>query len=80
MLYLAGHHGLLYAFLLEGFDEARELAEREPVDGDALVGGGALVHLGVGLFADGSNHYVEVLRACRVEEEKGKAPVAGDEA
>ena len=39
VLHLSGHDGVLDALLLEGFDEARQLAEREPVDGDAFVGG-----------------------------------------
>ena len=32
VLYLAGHHGCGHAFLVEGLDEPRKLAERKPVN------------------------------------------------
>jgi len=77
---LAGHDGSGDAFGLEGFDETGEFAEGEPVDVDVGVGGGAGVDLGVGFFFDGGDDYGEVVSARGVEEEKGEASVAGDEA
>jgi len=38
------------------------------------------VDLGVGFLADGGDGDGETLRPCRVEEQKRKAAVAGDEA
>ena len=80
MLHLAGHHGLLHALLVKDLDEPRQLAQREPVDDDALVVGRAAVDLRVGFFADGGNHYGKALRPRRVEQQEGKAAIAGDEA
>jgi len=50
------------------------------VDGDATVGGSAQVDLGVGLLADGRDDDRKPLRPRRVQQEKGKTPVAGNEA
>ena len=47
VLDLAGHDGSSDAFGLEGFDEAGELAQGEPVDVDVGVGCGAGVDFGV---------------------------------
>jgi len=80
VLDLAGHDGAGDAFGLEGFDEAGEFAEGEPVDVDVRVGGGAGVHIGVGLFLDGGNDYGEAVGSCCVEQEEGEAAVAGDQA
>ena len=80
VLDLAGHDGSGDAFGLEGFDEAGEFAEGEPVDVDVGIGGGAFVDLGVGLFLDGGDDYGEVVGACCVEEQEGEAAVAGDQA
>ena len=80
VLDLAGHDGAGDAFGVEGFDEAGEFAEGEPVDVDVGVGGGAGVDVGVGLFVDGGDDYGEVVGARGVEEEEGEAAVAGDEA
>ena len=77
---LTGHGGAGDAFGLKGFDEARELAEGEPVDVDVGVSCGAGVDLGVGLFFDGCNDYGEAVGACCVEQEEGEAAVAGDQA
>ena len=80
VLDLAGHDGAGDAFGLEGFDEAGEFAEGEPVDVDVGVGGGAGVDLGVGLFLDGGDDDGEAVGACGVEQQEGEAAVAGDEA
>jgi hypothetical protein len=77
---LAGHGGAGDAFGLEGFDEAGEFAEGEPVDVDVGVGCGAGVDLGVGLFVDGGDDDGEAVGACCVEEEEGEAAIAGDQA
>ncbi len=50
------------------------------MDGDAVVRGGAPVDLRVGLLADGRDHHGQALRPRRVQQQKGKAAVAGDEA
>ncbi len=42
--------------------------------------GGAVVDLGIGLFADGGDDDGEAVRAGGVEQEEGEAAVAGDEA
>ena len=80
MLDLPGHDGAGDAFGLEGFDEAGELAEREPVDVDVRIGSGAGVDLRIGLFLDGGDDHLEAMGARSVEEEKREAAVAGDEA
>jgi hypothetical protein len=80
VLDLAGHDGSSDAFGLEGFDEAGELAEGEPVDVDVGVGCGSGVDVGVGLFVDGGDDYGEVMGACGVEEEEGEAAIASDQA
>ena len=77
---LAGHGGAGDAFALEGFDEAGEFAEGEPVDADVWVGGGSGVDLGVGFFLDGGDDYGEAVGAGGVKEKKGEAAVAGDDA
>jgi hypothetical protein len=76
---LAGHDGAGDAFGLEGFDEAGELAEREPVDLDVGVGCGAGVDLGVSLFVDGGDDDLQTMGACGVEEEEGEASVTCDQ-
>ena len=80
VLDLAGHHGAGDALGLEGFDETGELAERHPVDADGGVGGGAGVHLGIGLFLDGGDDDGEAMGARGIEQQEREAPVAGDEA
>jgi hypothetical protein len=50
------------------------------VDVDVGVGCGAGVDLGVCLLVDGGYDYGQVVCACRIEEEEGKAAVAGDQA
>ncbi len=80
VLHLAGHHGLGDALLLEGLDQPRKLAQREPVHGHARVRLGALVHLRIGLFLDGRDDDLEPLRPRRIEQQKGKAAVAGNQA
>ncbi len=80
VLDLPGHDGAGDAFGLEGFDEAGELAEREPVDVDIRIGGGAGVDLRIGLFLDGGDDDLKAMGARGVEEEEREASVAGDEA
>ena len=80
VLHLPGHHGLLHAFFVKGLDQPRQLAQRKPVDGDAAVAPRALVDLRVGLFADGRDHHGEPLRPRRIQQQKRKAAVAGDQA
>ena len=65
VLDLAGHDGAGDARGLEGIDEAGELAERQPVDADGRVGGGAGIDLGIGLFLDGGDDYRKALRRAR---------------
>jgi len=77
---LAGHDGARDACGAEGVDEAGEFAEREPVDADGGVGGGARVDLGIGLLADGGDDHREALGARGVEQHEREAPVPGDEA
>ena len=60
---------------LEGFDELRELAEREPVDVDVGVGGGAGVDLGIGLFLDGGDDDVRPWARAASRSRKGKRPL-----
>ncbi len=48
--------------------------------GDALVRRGAPVDLRVGLLADGRHHHGQSLRPRRIQQQKRKAPVAGNEA
>jgi hypothetical protein len=80
VLDLAGHDGAGDTFILKSFDEAGEFAEREPVDVDVGVCGGASVDLGVSLFVDGGDDDGETVSACCVEQEEGEAAVAGDQA
>ncbi len=49
------------------------------MDGDVIVGGGAQVDLRVGLLADGGHHDRQSLCPCCIQQQKGKAPVAGNE-
>ena len=75
VLDLAGHDGAGDAGGLEGVDEAGELAEREPVDADGGVGGGARIDLGIGLFLDGGDDDREAVGARGVEQRNGKRPL-----
>ncbi len=80
MLDLASHHGLRDAFLLEGLDQPRKLAQREPMYGDASIRLGTAIHLGVGFFLDGRHHDGVTLRSRRIEQQERKSAVAGYEA
>ena len=64
---------------LEGVDEAGELAEREPVDADGGVGGGAGIDLGIGLLLDGGDDDRKAVGARGIEQQEREASVAGDE-
>ena len=56
VLHLAGHHSLLYAGFLEGFDKARQLTQRQPIDGDGRVRNWRAGSIsGIGLFTDSGN-------------------------
>jgi len=68
------------AFGAEGIDQLRELAEREPVDADGGIGGGAGVDLGRGLFLDGGDDNGEAMCARGVQQQEREAAIAGDEA
>ena len=64
------------AFLLEGFDQLGQFAQREPMDCRRAVG----FNFRRGFFLDGGDNDVEALGARGVQHQEGKASVARDEA
>ena len=79
MLDLAGHDGAGDSGCFECVDEPREFAEREPVDADGGIGGGAGVDLRIGLFTDGGDDDCEALGARSIQQQEREPSVAGDE-
>src|ERR1700676_608872 len=75
MLHLAGHDHLRDAFLFQDFNQAAELAERDPV-----AARGKAFDFGRGLFLDpdGDNFVAELSRC--FERQQRETPIAGDHA
>ena len=80
VLHLPRHHRLSDAGLLEHADALAELAERHPVQRRRRRPRGGVRELGEGLLLDGDDGDVVPSRARRIEDEKGKPAVAGDQA
>ena len=79
VLDLARHHRVRDARLLEQLDAGPELAERDPVD-RAPDARRRIVQFGKGLFLGGDNRDVVALSDGRVEHQKGKPAVTGNQA
>jgi hypothetical protein len=77
--HLPGHDGARDPLGLKGGDEPGKLAQRKPVDADPGILGGDPVHLLVGFLADGGDDHGLARRARGLEEQEGKAPVAGNQ-
>ena len=75
MLDLARHDGASDALGFKSVDEFRQLAQRKPVNGS----GAFRLDLGESLFLDGGDHDFISLRPRRVQHQKRKLAIAGDE-
>jgi hypothetical protein len=74
MLDLAGHDRFFDTFIFEKAQHLTELAYTHP--GNRVS---HLLNLGIGLFADGGNGYVDPGTFCSFEHEKGELSVACDQ-
>ena len=79
VLDLAGHDGAGNSGGLEGLNQPRKFAEREPVDLDSGIGGSAGVHLRIGLFLERRDDDLFAVGAGGFEQQERKAAVAGDQ-
>src|ERR1700733_10936413 len=72
---LPGHDGPAHALALKSLDQLREFPQRKPVNGEGAV----RLDIGKSFFLDGGNHDLVSLSPCRVQHEKGKLAIAGDQ-
>jgi hypothetical protein len=79
VLHLPSHDGRRYAGLLQQVDTRAKLPERNPVDWRG-VPMGSRIQLGERFFLDRDDRDLVSQRACRVEHEKRKSPVASEKA
>ncbi len=75
-----GHHRRGDAFFVEGFDEARQFAQREPVDADVLVPGGPSSISGSVSSRMAATDTARPCARAASSSRRRKAAVAGDEA
>src|SRR5208337_2264022 len=75
VLDLPGHDCARDAFALEGVDEPRQFAKRQPVHRSRA----ALLDLREGFFLDGGNYDVHPLRAGSIEHQQWEFPIACDQ-